>query len=271
MRFRSLTFLATGFTLTVAADHVAAQNTTRPTPDSLAGITARGRALARYDYAAWHATDALMPLHPSTEEIRGYVARETSAGWTVAFGRLSDDSSAYLVAYELRQVGPRPDSFAVVHHIPPQPDADFLGPARALEVARRRFGPATRPYNVAVLPTGQGDWWVYAVPAQTVAGVFPLGGDVRYRVSADGRRIVGERRLHNAVIEFGANPDSAKHLEAGFQTAILDNVPEDTDVFHVLARAPRVPQYVVTDAWVYRIELDGSIRLLGRRDEVLRR
>ena len=271
MRFRSLTLVATGITLTMAPDPAVAQDPPRPTPDSLAGITTRGRALARYDFAAWHATDALMPLHPSTAEILGYVARETSAGWTVGFGRLSDDSSAYLVAYELRQVGQRPDSFTVVHHIPPQPDAELLGPARALEVARRRFGPASRPYNAAVLPADQGEWWVYLMPAQTAAGVFPLGADVRYRVSADGRRIIRERRLHNVIIEFGANSDSTKRLEAGFQTAVLDNVPEDTDVFHVLSRAPRVPQYVVTDLWVYRIELDGSIRLLGRRDEVLRR
>lgn len=90
-------------------------------------------------------------------------------------------------------------------------------------------------------------------------------------MSADGREILARRQLHNTVLEMGLPPDSAKTLEAGVHTAVLDNVPEDTDVFHVLVRQPRVAQYVVSDAFVYRIETSGDIRLLGRREDVLGR
>jgi hypothetical protein len=46
---------------------------------------------------------------------------------------------------------------------------------------------------------------------------------------------------------------------AGYHTAILDDIPEDTDVFHLLARRPSVPEYVATPKFVYRIEPDGTI------------
>jgi hypothetical protein len=44
---------------------------------------------------------------------------------------------------------------------------------------------------------------------------------------------------------------------------VLDTIPEDTDVFHVLARGFRIPETVVTDEFIYRIEIDGSIRLVA--------
>jgi hypothetical protein len=43
---------------------VIAQGTSVPSDTLLAGITARGKLLAAYDQAAWHATDALLALHP---------------------------------------------------------------------------------------------------------------------------------------------------------------------------------------------------------------
>ena len=53
--------------------------------------------------------------------------------------------------------------------------------------------------------------------------------------------------------------------------SVLDDVPEDTDVSHVLARSPAVPQLLVTGAFVYRIDVDGTITYVGRRGELLDR
>jgi hypothetical protein len=125
---------------------------------------------------------------------------------------------------------------------------------------------------LAVLPAPADRFWVYLVPAPTRRGVWPSGVDVRYLVAQDGRTIIARRRLHRSHIEFGPfDQDSTKQPEAGWQTAVLDNVPEDTDVFHVLTRSPKVPQYVVADAFVYRIDNDSRISLLGRRETVLGR
>jgi hypothetical protein len=56
-----------------------------------------------------------------------------------------------------------------------------------------------RPYNVAVLPAEKGQFWAYLVPAPTRAGVWPLGGDIRYLISADGTKIVSKRQLQRTV------------------------------------------------------------------------
>lgn len=243
-----------------------------PTPDSLAAISQRGLMLARYDYAAWHATDAVVALNPGEEEIRGYVAGQNADSWVVAFGRMSADNQSYLVAYEARQNPARPDSFSVVHHSPARRDVgDLFRAARALEVARADFGTPSRSYNAAVLPANGGEWFVYLVPAQVHAGVFPIGGDVRYRVSTDGTSILTKRRLHNSIVDFGDPRKPGTALKAGVRTAVLDNVPEDTDVLHVLIREPKVPDYIATDEFMYRVEPTGQIVLVGRTREVLGR
>src|SRR5688572_22980521 len=246
---------------------------TPPTADSLASITQRGRTLAAYDYAAWHATDAVMALRPGPGEIRGYVALLRDGEWVVSFGRMSDDGQAFLAAYEAQRSASQPDSFEVTRHMPPRRETGDLARAgRAIDIARAAFGRATRPYNAAVLPADDDEWFVYLMPAQTRAGIYPLGGDVRFHVSADGREIRGRRKLHNVINEFDMRAETTRkdqNLVAGMQTAVLDNLPEDTDVFHVLVRQPRVAQYVATDLFVYRIETSGEIKLLGRREDVL--
>lgn len=263
--------IALSFAVPLSAQEQQAPPLAPPTADSLAAISSRGRLLARYDFVAWHASDAVLALRPAPEEVRDYVAWRTDSGWVAVFGRLDEDSTAFLVAYEARPSPVRPDSFVVKHYQPGRRDTGHVArAARALGTARADFGEAPRPYNAAVLPAESGAWWVYVVPAQTVADVYPLGGDVRYHVTPDGRRITARRQLHQAIIEFGAPSDSGS-VAAGGHAAILDDVPEDTDVFHVLVRRPRVPQYVVTEAFVYRIDPDGVIHLLGRREDVLGR
>jgi len=240
-----------------------------PTPAQLADITARGRALAAYDSAAWHGTDAVAALKPATESIRRYIARPTPAGWVVAFGRLTAARDTFLVAYEAVHAASAGqfEGFIGVAHDKALVDTDYyVRAARALDTASADFGPVRRPYNLASLPGPQGEWWVYVFPAPTVNGVWPLGADVRYLISADGRAILEKRRLHNTVIEFTARslpPQPGATIQAGTHTAVLAEIPEDTDVFHVLTRTPKVPEYVMTDHFIYRIDTDGKINFLG--------
>jgi hypothetical protein len=79
---------------------IAQAQTERPTDAQLADITARGRALAAYDFAAWHGSDAIGPLKPAPGTVTRYIARQTPKGWTVAFGRLTAARDTFLVAHE---------------------------------------------------------------------------------------------------------------------------------------------------------------------------
>ena len=246
--------------LLIAAITTSAQ-TERKTPASeaeLAQITERGRNLHEYDVAAWYATDAVLALKPTEGSVTRYIAKRSDNGWTVAFGRLNESRDKFLIAYEAIQGG-TPKEFTAAKFGNPKEDAGFfLFAARAIDTSLADFKGEQRPYNVAVLPAPSNQQYVYVVPAQTDSKVFPLGGDARYLISGDGLKIIEKRQMHKAIIEFSA-PNNVQP-EAGYHTAIMDQVPEDSDVFHVLARKPSVPEWIATRLFVYRVETDGKIR-----------
>jgi hypothetical protein len=264
---RSFKALAIVFLLSIAT--WANAQVVPPNQSELNDITARGRALAEYDFAAWHATDAVEALKPRNGTITEYIARPTAKGWAAVFGRLSASRDTFYVAYEAMrsaQTGPF-QGFTAVGHQEPVADAGYYArAARAIDTAKKDFGPVRRSYNTAVLPLPDSSWYVYLMPAQTVAGVFPLGADTRYLISADGRTILEKRRMHNAVIEFSQPrpPQPGAAMAAGTHTAVVADIPEDTDVFHVLVRTPRIPEYIMTDHFIYRVETDGTIKFLGQ-------
>jgi len=244
-----------------------------PSVQELAAITERGRDLAGYDAAAWHASDAFQKEEPKQGAVARYIARKTDTGWVVAFGRLDDEKKAFRIAYQATQ-GDKPDEFKVEELSPPTEDTGFfLAADRAIDTALKdfveHFQGERRPYNVAVLPADEGRLWVYLVPAPTKVGVWPLGGDSRYLISADGLKIVSKRQLHKSVIEVQPPKDKANKQVAGVHTHVLDDTPEDTDVFHVLTRKPTVPETILTKQFVFEVGLDGDVRYIGKADEAL--
>lgn len=241
---------------------------TAPTPAQLAQITERGRALAAYDQAAWHATDAVRALNPPDGVVRRYIAQRTDTGWKVGFGRINDAGDAFLLAYEATQ-GAKPDQFTVQRFESPRDERGFyLTAARAIDLALRSFRGERRPYNAAVLPDS-GHLLVYIYPAQTENDVYPLGGDERYTFDAEGKTILEDRRLHKTVLESKFPPGVTP--EMGYHIAVLDERPEDTDVFCVLSRKPTMPELIVTHSFAYRVNIDGTITFLGTANKFLGR
>ena len=68
--------------------------------------------------------------------------------------------------------------------------------------------------------------------------------------------------MHKAVLEStpAQVPDGASPA-AGHHTHTLTNQPEDTDVFLVLSRQPRAPEYVSAGGHIYKIDIDGTIKV----------
>jgi hypothetical protein len=222
-------------------------------------VTARGRALYEYDQAAWHATDAVQALHPPDQLVGRYLAFKSDQGWTVVFGHLNEQRDRFLIGYEATE-GATLQEFTVKKLDPPREDTAFyLAAAKAFDTARHDFQGEKRPYNIAVLPTPSGQLYVYVVPAQTKTEIFPLGGDVRYLMTADGGAVLEKRQLHKSIIEVDPRsiPKGATSV-AGYHTHVLSDVPEDTDVFHVLTREPQRPEAIVTrNKKMYEISVDG--------------
>jgi hypothetical protein len=235
---------------------LSAQGTVSVPSDTLvAGITERGRLLAAYDQATWHATDALLAIHPDSTA-RSMVAHRLADGrWTVLFGRLTEAADTLYLMYEALPTE-RPDSFVMRTLARPRA---LAGPERlaaaALQTAREDFGAQQRPYNSYVLPRPDSAFWVYFLPAQTDYREFPHGADIRYLVAADGRRILDKHPMHRALLNL-AVPDSAVF---GYHTVLVDDVPQDSDVFLVLTRRPRKHEFIATAHYNYEIALDGSI------------
>jgi len=254
------------FALAVAAAHVAAQNAVRPSDLDLAAITERGRMLAEYDAAVWHATDAVQMANPKNAAGAQYLAKKENGRWMVMCGSLDADKTKFVIAYEAQQLA-RTQEFSVKKDEPAKNDTGFyLFAARALKLALADFGLAGRPYNAAVLPANESsatgsaaELYVYLYPAQTKQGVYPLGGDVRYFVSADGRKILSKRAMHKTVIE---NPaPRGKKVVTGTHRHIVSDEPEDSDVLHVLQQDPPVQEMVSTPHFVYEVASDGTIRI----------
>jgi hypothetical protein len=245
-----------------------------PTKEELAAITERGRDLAGYDAAAWHGSDAVQAKQPKEGSFVRYIARKVDKRWVVAFGRLDEKGEKFLIAYEATQ-GDNSDVFDVKEMIPLKEDTGFfLSAARAIDTSLKdfveHFEGEQRPYNVAVLPAEKRQLWVYLVPAPTKPNVWPLGGDVRYLISADGTQIVSKRQLHKSVIEVEPPKDNDnQQVAGGIHTHVLDDTPEDTDVFHVLTRKPAVPEMVMTKQFVFQVDPDGSVKYVGKSDDVL--
>jgi len=254
------TILGLVITLVSCALAVSAQKPTPLSDSELAGITARGRSLLAYDTATWHATDAVLALKPAQGVVSRYIARKTETGWIVVFGRFNEVKEAFLISYEAAQ-GSEPKQFTVKTNDPPKADTGFFFvAAKAIEISLQNSHLEKRPYNTCVFPQDSGQLYVYILPAQTVADVYPLGGDTRFLVSADGATIIETRQLHKSILEVKHAVPPGSKPAGGFHTHILTDSPEDTDVFHVLRQKQPLPEAVGTKSGVYMVQVDGTIK-----------
>ena len=252
--------LAMAIATIFSAQEAVAQKAEAPTAEDLAAITERGRLLHEYDQAVWHATDAVQMANPKTVEGQRYIAKKENSKWIVVFGKLSDDRTRFDISYEADEQATL-RNFAVREELKERQDEGFfLFAARAMGVTAKDFGKTSRPYNIAVLPGPSEQLYVYLYPAQTKARVNPLGGDVRYLVSADGVKILEKRQMHKTIIE-NQPTQQMKKIVGGHHTHVLSDLPEDTDVFHVLTQDPPAPEIIVTPQLIYKVMADGTIRI----------
>lgn len=247
----------------VAVPFSRGQEVTAPTSEELAAITERGKLLYEYDQAAWHASDAVQMANPKNVEGERYIAKKENGKWTVVFGRLNEDPSRFAISYEVDEQATLRQFAVRQEPAERQDEGFFLYAARAIEVTMKDFGAANRPYNVAALPAAAEQLYVYLYPAQTKARVYPLGGDVRYLVSADGTKILEKRQMHKSILETASVP--GKKVVSRIHTHVLSDLPEDTDVFHVLTQDPPLPEFVRTPNFTYRVNIDGTIQMVEKR------
>jgi hypothetical protein len=256
---RTAALLAT--CLALAATFAPAQTKDKDLKAYLDGVTERGRALYAYDQAAWHGTDAFFELKPDTKGLTHYLCVKGPAGWRVVFPRWNESHDKLLIAYEALESAP--GKYEGSADTPPAEASEALtAMERALELVFADFPRPSRPYNSAILPADGGNFYVYLYPGQTKTTIWPLGGDVRYTISADGRRIVEKRQLHKTVLNMQFDPNLK--IVGGQHSHVLSDVPEDTDVLYVLNRRPSIPEYIGAGKRVFEVQTDGSIQVVKK-------
>ena len=253
---RFATVLALGLSLAVC--HSSAESKDKELQTYLAGVTERGRALYAYDQVAWHGTDAFLELKPNTEGLAHYICVKGPAGWVVTFPKWNETHDKLLFVYEALESAPVKYKARAYDHPREAPEALVLM-ERALELALADFRGENRPYNTAILPAAGGNLYVYIYPAQTKDTIWPLGGDVRYTVSADGKQVIEKRQLHKSILDREFKPNAG--IVGGAHSHFLSDVPEDTDVLFVLTRKPSIPEYVGTQKGVFVVNTDGTIAI----------
>lgn len=239
--------------------------------DELAAISARGKALAEYDEAAWHASDAAASIFQSMTTKGLYVADKAKGKWVVYFGKFNSDArDQFLVLVEATQK--KDVEYTTTRHDTPKVETGrVLDLARAAATCRDQFKGENRPYNIAVLPGEKNKWWVYVLPAQTTTGIFPIGGDVRYTVSPDGKTILDTHPMHVVVQEFKGAPLQPTAPAMLVRTAVLDDAPEDSDVFFAMSFKPSTPHLIITRNFVYQVAPTGQIQYLAKTSEFIKR
>ena len=268
-RTGTFTFATLGLMFVVAGTSGAQS---APSQQELDSVTGRGRALAGYQRAAWIASAQLVATNPDPWKVQRYVAYHADSGWVVAFGRMNAQRDTFYVSHigvPAAVNGQRVDSlFEFETFAQPGADTDFLvRAAKAMDLAVLTHGATSRPYAAAAIPDDNGQWLVYLTPSADVANVWPLGDDVRYRVSADGTRLLETRRMHAGMVD--TESEVSTQLTSRRTGRPLHDLPEDSDVFHVLmSRQPR-PTSVATRHFNYLIDADGSIKVVQGKATVV--
>jgi hypothetical protein len=216
----------------------------------------------------------LLATNPDPSKVQRYVAYHADSGWVVAFGRLNAERDTFYVSHigiPAAVNGQRVDSLFEFETFPePGPDIDYLvRAARAMDLATMALGATKRAYSAAAIPDEKGDWYVYLTPSADVASVWPLGDDVRYRVSADGQRVLETRRMHKGMVASERVGKDAARLTAGKRHKAMRDLPEDSDVFHVLVNRATASEVVTTSHYQYVVSPDGSIKLTQGKETVV--
>jgi hypothetical protein len=218
-----------------------------------------GQAIHRQDVTAAKATDALLKVvpDPGRAGIIGWVVTERSSGDVVRFVRRAERGIAPAYEVEVPQRGS-----PVVK--PVSGDGVLTADERARFAAeRRRRAASSAPVGGATTlwcfetPSKTGGWFGSWRPSPA-AGAVPVGGHVRFSISADGSTVKRRDELSTSCLVI----DPRQGVPAGAQPVgvvashVVSPTPVETHVF--LRLLYRMPVYVQAGGRLWKVS-DGRI------------
>jgi hypothetical protein len=201
-----------------------------------------GRLLYAFDRAAWVSSDSLIAVVPKDQLGRtgGYIVELTDPGTLrVTYFRGAVATAQSFFVAEVRNGGViRKELLA--RPIPLTAAQTILARARdsAMSAAtERNYRPCTAaPFNTVVMPPrDNGPVAVYLLSARLDTKSYPMGGNYRVTVGADGRAI-DSRAYSKSCLNLPLPKTSAKSQPASLvMTHLLDTVPTELHVFASLS------------------------------------
>jgi hypothetical protein len=225
-------------------------------------VTTIGIQIAKLDRAAWRGTDALNAINPDPDRMQFFIPYQDGDVWRVAFGRLADDASHFLTAYEAYGDITKSDPFKVEQFEEPRQDQGWLLQACLAIKASQKvfpFHPMSKRYNQVVLREEDGGASVYWYPGTTNPNIKVFGADGVVHVR--GEKDVEVVRYHKNLMQ---QPRSSGDSILT-HTHMLIQKPVPLDVAYVLMSVPPEPSIILCEKQTYVIWKDGSIVALPQQ------
>lgn len=231
-----------------------ADDRTAPVPIeawSLDRISELGREIHRHDIAAWVATDVMLAQTNGAPppDLRGWIVSPRNEDLVVRFVRLDGDviRPGWDVVVQEGVAGSLITATDTI--LSDAEQAQFQ--ARQTAIANLGELRCTPSFNSIVLkdPDGEG-WLVWMLAATSEAGVIPVGGHYRFRISADGRSVLMRDQLSNGCLNMRPEGEDV----VMFVTHMLSDTPVETHVFLSLINGMAL--YVAAGDFIYAVEGD---------------
>lgn len=230
-RIKSSFWLAAGLTLCTSA--LQAQNHER----RIEAAESIGNQLFMQDRAVARATDRLRECCNllETERLAGWIVdRPESGRFLVTYVVLNEDQEPEAkfrvnMACDGSVVG-EPEALETPEPLTGRDLAQFKARILAMQADVKR---CDGTYNTVALPHGSGDdaeWTIYMLRSTTQHGVIPVGTHYRFRINADGSRILDDWRFTNACLMM----PTGEPPQIPYVTHFRDPVPNEVHVFLAL-------------------------------------
>lgn len=233
----------------VLADELSAPNSIEAW--SLERIAELGREIYHHDIAAWVATDVLLEGTDGVPppDLRGWIVTPQDDGLVVRFLRL--DGEVLRPGWDVLVQNGVAGSLVVATDTVLSDEDQARFQARQTAIANLGALQCTSSFNSVVLedPDGEG-WLVWLLAATTEAGVIPVGGHYRFRLTADGRNIMMRDQLSNGCLNMRPEAEAVGIVV----THMLSDTPVETHVFLSLINGMAL--YVAAGDFIYAVEGD---------------
>jgi len=195
-------------------------------------VSAMGEAIYRQDVAAWVSTDAVM-AHLAGDQMpagmAGWIVVEAGDDQRVRYVR-RDEAGVLKSAFDVVVRDGRAGAVEVVDEVLSESEQAHF---KARQTAIDNIGPlrCSQKLNTVVLDDPDSDGWlVWLLTPTPESRAIPVGGHYRFRISADGGRVLRRDQLSNGCM-FAEMPPGDVQDPMLFYTQIVSQGPVETHVF----------------------------------------